>query len=177
MSIAIDFAIGANHIGADQVMKFLISGRDHLWLKGAAGHLGHIFHILSMINWIIDQIPDQGPIRPTSSRLKESTPSSISVIEGFVVIPGDPGQQSGLRIIIEIVIMGHDPIGIPVLDHIVDRQIFQEARNIEYLRQSCPPGFRIGGAGFSMKRLIESQNIAVIRLILIGFFIKGSLRE
>ena len=119
----------------------------------------------------------RGQLSLTSSMLKGESCAHVAGFECLVIVPGDPGQQPAGGIVVEIVIVGHQTVGIPVLDDSVDRQPVEEAIHIKDGFQSRPPGFRVGGAGVGMQSLVKGLDIAVVGFILVGFLVKGCLVE
>ena len=87
------------------------------------------------------------------------------------MIPGDPGQLTGWRVV-EVVVVRHGAVRIPVYQGIIDRQEFQVVIHVKGLLQTTPPLGRIGGTG----AVIECRNkrfyVSVIGIGLIVFYLK-----
>ena len=88
----------------------------------------HVLSVLFRIIRIFQQIAEK---RPLGCHFRRTQTQAAPVgSQGFVIIPGYPFEKLGIRITIQVIVMGHDAIGVPILEHVVRRKPFEENGNV-----------------------------------------------
>ena len=101
----------------------------------ALGRLGDELQVLLAVLRIVEQVADERPllsdlVHAERQRLPEH--AAVAAGEREAVIPRDPLEPSAIqRVRVQIIVVRHPPVDVPVLDHRVEREPVQEPLDVE----------------------------------------------